>query len=207
MKRVLIGLFGCLIAAQFLLVATQASASEVIPQNLENLVARSDVAFTGKCLSAVAKIQGRFLVTTYTFQVEEVLKGDLPATYTFTQLGASKEEALRLRTPSVSGFPVYQVNGEYTLFLSKPSAIGLQSPVGVTQGVVKVTTAADGTRQIQAGAGNEMLFRGMKVSPAVSKALSTGAAGEGSAAVDYRSFVDMVKQLRTAEPVPSQKKE
>jgi hypothetical protein len=205
-KRTLIGLVGCLIAAQLLLAVPQALAWEV-PQNLENLVSRSYVAFTGKCLSAVAKVQGRFLVTTYTFQVEEVLKGDVGATYTFTQLGASKEEALRLRAPSVGEFPVYQVNSDYTLFLGNASSIGLQSPVGVTQGVVKVTTAADGSRQIQATGGNEFLFRGMKVSPAVSKALSTGAAGEGEAAVDYKSFVDMVKQLRTAEPAPSQPKE
>lgn len=206
MKRTLIGLIGCLLAAQFLMVAPRALASDVIPVNLEEMVSRSDVAFTGKCVSATAKVQGRFVVTTYTFQVDEVLKGDVPATYTFTQLGASKEEAVRLRTPSVSGFPVYKVNSVYTLFLGKASSIGLQSPVGVTQGVVNVTTAADGSRQIQGAAGNEMLFRGMKVTPAVSKALSTGGTAENaSGTVDYKSFVEMVKQLRTAEPAPLQR--
>src|SRR5262245_54856894 len=70
----------------------------VLRFNLEEMTLTADRVFVGRCVGIEPTSDrigsGNLSVTRYTFDVEQVLKGDLPARFTFTQLGHPARPAL-----------------------------------------------------------------------------------------------------------------
>src|SRR5687767_4776165 len=133
----------------------------VLRFNLEEMVATADRIFVGKCIDVketkemVAK--GILPVTYYTFAVSQVVKGKVPETITFKQLGH------RPRKPSgkksgplvgsyvadpksyIHGMSGYDVGEEMLLMLiPKYSAGELTYPVGLYQGAFYITRSSTG---------------------------------------------------------------
>lgn len=121
----------------------------VLRFNLEELVVTADRVFIGRCVEvtpATEEIgQGRMPVTHYTFEVDQVLKGELPARFSFTQLG-HPPRAARKGEPSSHGQAVtrgitlhgaadFGVGDRLLLFLTPNHLNGRMTyPVGLDQG-------------------------------------------------------------------------
>src|SRR5262249_61161185 len=80
------------LVAPLLLMTRAADAHHAVLRfNLEELTVTADRVFIGRCVAidptSAAMAGGNLSVTRYTFDVEQVLKGELPARFTFTQMG------------------------------------------------------------------------------------------------------------------------
>src|SRR5262245_35087 len=89
-----------LLLAPLLLITRPADAHHAVLRfNLEELTVTADRVFIGRCVSIEPTIErlagGNLSVTRYTFDVEQVLKGELPARFTFTQMGLPARAALK----------------------------------------------------------------------------------------------------------------
>jgi hypothetical protein len=106
--------------------------------------------FRGRCLSAevgVAEIAGgRFPITTYTFAIDEYLKGSGPQTISFRQIGTPAGGPADLGR--LVGLPGYSPGQEYVLFLLPESRFGLTSPAGAGDGAFAVS--GDRVRSLRA---------------------------------------------------------
>jgi hypothetical protein len=139
LKRLIVGLWLCLAAAA-------AHATTVLPLYLDEIIARAAVAFQGTCVDnrSGRDPQTGLVATFTTFEVHDVLKGDVSASYTIKQIGGQAPgEALRMR---VQGVPTFTVGEEYVVFLAGVSSAGFSSPVGLGQGRFSVIPEAGGAR-------------------------------------------------------------
>jgi len=162
-------LIGFLVMATSILVAPAFAVAHhmVLPFNLEEMVVTADRVFVGRCVAvnptADTIAQGVLPVTRYTFEVERVIKGDVPSTFTFTQLGhPARVLAKRPATTLVlHGMTEYVVGDRLILFLV-PNYLGgaVTYPVGLDQGMFALGDGdgATGTR-VRNGRGNAGLFR------------------------------------------------
>src|SRR5689334_6515307 len=79
----------------------------VLRFNLEELVMSADRAFIGQCLDIQEgreAIGGGLLpVTRYTFAVQQAITGELPTTFTFTQLGYRLRRAAKTGVVTMNG--------------------------------------------------------------------------------------------------------
>ena len=134
------------------------------------MVATSDRVFIGTCVGIDETheeiAQGLLAVTRYTFDVEHALKGELPARFTFTQLGhaplrkaargavMSHGEVVRpgLSRNEVATFGV----GDRVLLFLVPNYLGgrVTHPVGLDQGAFLVTRTETGSEKLSNGRGN-----------------------------------------------------
>ncbi len=103
--------------------------------NLEQMVDAANRIFVGKVIDAmedyVYAAGGEIPVTVYTFEVDEVLRGDIGNTLTIQQVGHRSDVFGR-------GMPRYEVGKTVILFLHADSQYGLTSPVGLGQGAFQV---------------------------------------------------------------------
>ena len=211
MKRIILIFAGVCLAFALLAQVKNGWANQAVSLNITELM-QGDVAFTGVCIKADSRImkragiKGGLLVTTYSFNVSnvsEVLKGDVPSTFSFTQWGASRAEALRLGKPFIYGPPLYEVGKEYTLILTSESRLGLRAPVGLSQGKFAVIRGPEGKVQVVNEIGNKGLFRNLPATKAMTKALSAGGIQRGAEVaagpMDYNSFNEVVKTLGEKE--------
>lgn len=195
------------IAVALIFIPTMASASFVLPVNIEAMVEKADVAFTGVCIEAETMVihpdavKDGLLVTSYTFEVapDGVLKGIVPEKFTFRQWGATKDQADAYGATYPVGIPHYQKGNTYTLFLTAESVLGLRAPVGLGQGNFNMIKGAGKANMVVNDYGNKSLFKDIAASPKVTKALS--AAGMTKAKlpegpVDYDAFKELVKGLQ-----------
>jgi hypothetical protein len=121
--------------------------------NLEEMVLTADRIFIGTCVTVEATTdtiaQGRLPVTRYTFDVEQVLKGDVPKRFTFTELGhppgmpAKKGPSVHGLQPTpglfLHGMSSYAIGSRMMLFLIPNYQNGkLTYPVGLEQGAFLV---------------------------------------------------------------------
>jgi len=147
----------------------------VLRSNLEEMTVAADRVFLGKCISVQESdrmiAQGMMPVTEYTFQVERVIKGNLPAIFTFTQLGHAAKTATgkggeltshgQVVTPGafIHGMGQYAVGERLLLFLVPESKTGnLTHPVGMDQGAFHVATLETGEQMVRNGINNLGLF-------------------------------------------------
>jgi len=147
----------------------------VLRSNLEEMTIAADRVFLGKCVAINETdrmiAQGMMDVTDYTFQVEKVIKGNLPAVFTFTQLGHAAKPATgkggeltshgQVVTPGafIHGMGQYVVGERMLLFLVPESKMGnLTHPVGLDQGAFHVTTLETGEQLVRNGINNLGLF-------------------------------------------------
>src|SRR5438045_2322258 len=121
----------------------------VLRFNLEEMTVTADSVFVGTCIGVEPTREfiagGNLSVTRYTFDVEQVLKGDLPSRFTFTQLGhpvrvARKGElsshGLAVETGlTLHGAAEFGVGDRLLMFLIPNYQSGrLTYPVGLDQG-------------------------------------------------------------------------
>lgn len=150
------------LAVVLILVAAPATwATMVLPQSAETLSQKAELIFVGTCLGRVVKA-GPPIYTEYSFQIEDAVKGALEpgTTFSLRQWGGTpgQHPAGVKSAPRLIGMPSYVQGERYMLFLGAESQAGLRAPIGLGQGVFRVTTAADGTITVQNEMGNRFLY-------------------------------------------------
>lgn len=138
----------CIFIALLLFFAGETShAVKVVAVGIEEMAARADRIFVGRCVEARGEVDAAHgvSVTRYTFSVSRSVKGQVGGTVTFRQYGGQVGK----RRTAVVGVPVYRLGEEVVLFLKPDSEWGLTSPVGVFQGRYGVATdAASGRKTV-----------------------------------------------------------
>ena len=163
-----------LLAGWLAVCAAPAFATSVLPLDLAQVIDRSAVAFQGTCIDVRTgrDPQSGMVATMITFRVDDVLKGDVGATYTVKQIGGeSASEGLHYK---VHGMPKYTVGAGYVLFMHGVSSAGFSSPVGLSQGRFTVVSGENGA---QVGNGRDFrdLTRDTGIElPAAAKAKAAG---------------------------------
>ncbi len=188
------------VALVFLLglpVAAQRGAI-VLPQNLAELVDQSAVIVRGQVIGARVEphpeLKGLSTVVV-TLRVEETLKGQAGATFTFRQFIWDMRDRF-----DAAGYR----KGDYLLLLMiPPSAYGLSSPAGLEQGRFRVVRDAAGKLAAVNGHGNAGLFRelapalktrGVKLSPRLAGLVAQPQAG----AIALDDLRELIRQIAGA---------
>ena len=185
---------------------TVIQATTVKQMNLLELANRAEKIFTAKILSiqfsTIKGPSGKLIpCTVYRAKVEHVLKGNEHEEITFRFLGSSQMKVqgnygFKLQ---ISGIPIYRLNEEILLFLSKESAIGLSAPIGLYQGSFKVYKSITGKQMVVNGNNNAGLFKGMKqeepdrISQFSAKELNVLNTKGG--AMELETFIGILKKL------------
>ena len=131
----------------------------VLRFNLEEMTITADRVFVGTCVGIEPTKEfiagGNLSVTRYTFDVEQVLKGELPARFTFTQLGHPARAAMKgelsshgqavQRGLTLHGSADFSVGDRLMLFLiPNYQNDRLTYPVGLDQGAFRLEADAGG---------------------------------------------------------------
>lgn len=119
---------------------TELGATTVQTVNLFEMVRLADRVFWGTCLKMKTEQDGTtgLLVTAYTFEVREGIKGvSSGETVVFRQISQGQKGF------GIPGLPQYPEGQQALLFLHADSRIGLTSPVGLSQGVFQVEKIQD----------------------------------------------------------------
>jgi len=181
-----------------------ANSDQIISINLSTIVSSSDVAFKGKCESKEAKIiypekyPNGLGTAHYVFLVEDVLKGDVKVGdhFAFDQINETRESSRAKGIPYV-GTVSYEVGKVYTVFLSKPSSIGLRFPPGADQSVFNVITDASGKTTIVNTKSNKGLFNALPVqSVKVLKSVNIDERNPPSGPINYDDFKTIVEGMQ-----------
>lgn len=116
-------------------------ATQVIPMNLVDMVGRADRIFLGVCQKVESvRTSNGLTARQYTFQVRRNLKGvENLETVVFRHLSSPAVGGMR-----IPGIPTYKQGQEILIFLHADSAIGLTSPVGLSQGLFRVERLSSG---------------------------------------------------------------
>jgi len=131
-----------LLSLLWIVAALPAQAMSVLPLYLDEIVADAQIAFYGTCTSNRAKYDpGTGLIVTYTsFDVHDVLKGNVQTTHIIKQVGGRTKH----QQYQIEGVPSFAVGQEYVVFLYGVSSAGFSSPVGLSQGQFVVRPGARG---------------------------------------------------------------
>ena len=119
-------------------------AASVLPLILDEIIDTSAVAFQGICTGnrTARDPVTNFVVTYTTFEVKDVLKGNVGATHVIKQIGGIMPAGeLSFRVP---GVPTFAVGQEYVVFLAGVSSAGFSSPIGLSQGQFTVQQGETG---------------------------------------------------------------
>lgn len=162
-----------LMAGAAMLSASIVSAEMVRHMNLDDLTDNAGKIFRAKVLDMqlgkVAAGGAELPTVIYRLQVIDGIKGvtqvdsDYGGTIvTLQMLGNLKQRDVGNGIRYVGGFKPMQldIGGEYLLFTTQPSSIGLSTTVGMTQGAFKVQTI-DKEERVANGVNNQGLFRGI----------------------------------------------
>ena len=117
-----------------LLWGLQAVATSVLPISLQRMATTADIIFHGRAINNEIKhdqASGR-VATFTTFEVIEIIKGDVGANHTIKQIGGELPGSNVRQL--IHGVPQFSVGREYVVFLPKVSSLGFASPIGLSQG-------------------------------------------------------------------------
>jgi len=122
------------------LVLSPASASSVVPLNLQQLSSRATLIFYAEAISNnVKKDEQSGRIATFTeFKIIDLIKGKTGSTHIIKQIGGrltSTGTTLRIH-----GVPKFETGNKYVVFLPEKSSIGFSSPLGLHQGSFSVLT-------------------------------------------------------------------
>jgi hypothetical protein len=184
-------------AAITVLFGATADASNVRYMNLRDLVAHADRIVRGTVLASdegtVTAGGGAIPIVTYRIRVEESLKGGASAgeTIEVRLLGRIKQPARGGVRPGpyFTDLPQFRIGGDYLFVLTRPSAIGLSTTVGLRQGLFELR-GRRGSEQAVNGANNVGLLSG--TSAASRAAAAPTAVGAGPIA-----YGELVKQIQS----------
>ncbi len=150
-----------------------ALATTVLQMTLEDLASRADRVFRGSVVSiepgTVSVGGGELPTVTYELTVEEEFKGLFPSAgekkvVRVTMLGNLKQGGDivngKRRLSALPELPELRVGGEYVLFTTKPSRVGLSTTVGLGQGAFKIFLSPEGDELAANELDNAGLFNG-----------------------------------------------
>lgn len=169
-RRILPGLA---LAAAMLALAFSASAAMVQKFDLGGLVGNADKIFRGTVVSkepgSVRAGGSTFSTVVYTLRVDDPIKGKFKSergqsAITIEMIGNLKADTATGRYERLSGIdmnPELNVGGDYVLFTTRPSRIGLSTTVGLNQGLFRVFANAQGREMTANGLENNGLFDGV----------------------------------------------
>ncbi len=182
--------------AAALLAAAPAQASQLVPQNLKQMIKVSELIVTGEVSKLTDGIQNGVPYTEITLKVKGSIKRDLAtnSSYSFRQYGLLKPRKMAdgryLLASRIEGMPTWAVGEKVTTFLNKSSSYnGLTSPVGLAQG--KFTA---GGAKAANSFNNQGLFRGMTVDPTMLNANEAAMLATSAGAVDTGVLLQLVKR-------------
>jgi len=179
-RKILIGL-----TAAAALAAPPAQATTLIQMNLKDLASRADRIFRGTVVgvnTGTVRAGGSDLPTiTYRLKVEERFKGEYAvvkddAALVEIQMVGAKDDRTVDGERHFSLFrdvPRLAMGGEYVLFTTRPSSVGLSTTVGLGQGAFTITGAGKDEAAVNSF-GNAGLRRGLEASSAASRLPSGG---------------------------------
>jgi hypothetical protein len=145
------GLSAYLAVLSIAMTVGRATATVVLPQNIEQLESQAQWVFVGVCTTRTAVIDERGIpINIFTFRIVEAVKGALKneGHIEVRQFGNDVPNANGLAM-HIAGIPKYAIGEEVVLFLNPPSRIGLTTPVGLWQGVFRVDRDKTGKREIR----------------------------------------------------------
>lgn len=124
--------------------ATAATAATVRPMLLDEIIDTAATAFHGRCIANRTELDPatNLVVTFTTFEVSDVLKGQVTATHVIKQIGGTLPDGRSGML--VQGVPRFVVGEEYVVFLAGVSSMGFSSPIGLSQGNFSVQQSAAG---------------------------------------------------------------
>jgi hypothetical protein len=178
------------------LCAPQAQASQLVPQNLAQMIKVSDLIVIGEVSKLSDGIDDGVPYTEVTLKVKGSIKRDLAAnsSYSFRQYGLLKPRKMadgRYLLPSkIEGMPTWTMGEKVTAFLNKPATrTGLTTPVGLAQG--KLTAGGANSAN---SFNNRGLFAGMKVEPGVLSVNETAMLASKGGPVQTGVLLQLVKR-------------
>jgi hypothetical protein len=163
------------------ILATTVDAANVRYMTLRDLVTRADRILRGTVVSSdegtVSAGGGALPIVTYRIRVEEAYKGSASPgdTIEVRLLGRLKQPTsgpLR-RGPFFDDLPRFAVGSDYLFVLTRPSAIGLSTTVGLRQGLFELLGRRGAERAVN-GANNLGLFAGTTAGPRPSGPVAYG---------------------------------
>lgn len=173
-----------------------AQASQLVPQNLKQMIHASALIVTGEVSKLSDGIQDGVPFTEVTLKVKGSVKRDLAkdSSYSFRQYGLLKPRKMadgRYLLPArIEGMATWKPGENVTVFLNRPSPRnGLTSPVGLAQG--KLT--AGGT-QTANSFNNRGLFSGMTVEPGALNANEAAMLASRGGPVETGVLLQLVKK-------------
>ncbi|HQR12388.1 MAG TPA: hypothetical protein PLW68_13770 [Casimicrobiaceae bacterium] len=176
--------------------AAPSQASQLIPQNLKQMIQVAEVIVTGEVVRISDGIEGGLPFTEVTLKVNGSIKRDIAANsdYTFRQYGLLKPRKLqdgRYLLPSkIEGMATWTVGEKVTTFMNKPAGrTRMTTPVGMAQG--KFTYS--GTHAANSF-DNRGLFKGMSVQPDKLNAREAAMLAKPSGPVDGDVLMSFVKR-------------
>lgn len=126
-----------------LMFGVPAQAASVVPLYLDEIVDQSAVAFQGTCTGNRSERDPHtgMVVTYTTFEVHDVLKGEIGSVYTVKQMGGVlPSEGLGFK---MEGVPTFEEGRGYVVFFAGVSRLGFSSPIGLSQGRFSVIADRD----------------------------------------------------------------
>ncbi len=141
-------------AASVLILAAQVHATMMVQMNLEEMTDRAGTIFRGTVISVqqgtVMAGGAELPAVTYRFRVTELLKGEATdvkgdkAVMEIRMIGSIKPAPAtvdgKVKFSPFRDVPRLSKGGDYLLFATRESAIGLSTTVGLGQGAFKVST-------------------------------------------------------------------
>lgn len=182
--------------AVILLVSTS-SAQRTIPLNIEQLVRDAGVIVDATVVKTETgkDPQSGFLVTWVTMDVKESFYGAEIGRRTFKQYGGEADGIANYP----KHLPRYSSGERSILFLTAPSSIGMQSPVGMQQGRFSVMEEGTNKTRIKNLTLNPSLFKGLSSRQGLEKQIPAVSEQDGSMAYEefttlIRAYVQQLKQ-------------
>jgi hypothetical protein len=171
-------------------------ASQLVVQNLKQMIQESDVIVTGEVSKVTDGIENGLPFTEVTMKVNSSIKRDLAtnSNYSFRQYGLLKPRKLPdgryLLATKIEGMATWTVGEKVTTFMNKPaSRTRMTTPVGMAQGKFTYSGA-----QVANSFDNRALFKGMSVDPGVLNAKESAMLAKPAGAVEGEVLMNFVKR-------------
>lgn len=179
-----------------LLCALPAQASQLVPQNLKQMIEKADVIVSGEVTKVSDGIDRGLPYTEVTMKVKGSIKRDLAtnSNFTFRQYGLLKNKKMKdgryMLATKIEGMPSWAIGEKVTTFMNKPAKTsGFSTPVGLAQG--KFTSSGS---QIANSFNNRGLFQNMTVDPSVLNASEAALLQRYMGAVEGGELNNLVKR-------------
>lgn len=189
-----------LVAATLAVPATAQRGFRVQQRNLAELTSDARTILSGRVLSVRSEPHPQYtgmMTVVVTLEVIEVLKGQVPAPFSFRQYVMDQRDVEEMLN--------YKVGQEVFLMLTGESSAGFSSPVGLDQGRFRVQMDAQGNRVLVNGYQNMGLFRNIdKTDPKFTSQLTPAARQivqqHTRGPISYADLKSMIQTLVANQP-------